>query len=74
MKKVKNWLIAGVIVGLSLYVIKLFCKPSVQKLAVEVEVDIKQRYEVKKRDMFSGRKYIKVPTRDNSEVEEFVKW
>ena len=64
MKKVKNWLIAGVIVGLSLYVIKLFCKPSVQKLADEV----------KKRDMFSGRKYIKVPTRDNSEVEEFVKW
>lgn len=74
MKKVKNWLIAGVIVGLSLYVIELFCKPSVQKLADEVEADNKQRYEVKKRDMFSGRKYIKVPTRDNSEVEEFVKW
>lgn len=74
MKKVKNWLIVGVIVSLSLFVLKLFCKPSVHELADEVEADNKQRYEVKKRDMFSGRKYIKVTTRDNSEVEEFARW
>lgn len=69
MKKVKNWLIAGVIVGLSLYVIKLFCKPSVQKIADEIDRADKKA----KKDMFYGRKYIKVPTRDNSEMEEFVK-
>lgn len=70
MKKVKNWLIVGVIVGLSLYVIKLFCKPSVQKLTDEVDKENKKE----KKDMFSGRRYIKVPSRDNSEVEEYVKW
>lgn len=70
MKKVKNWLIVGVIVGLSLYVIKLFCKPSVQKLADEVDKENKKE----KKDMSSGRRYIKVPSRDNSEVEEFARW
>ena len=70
MKKVKNWVIIGVIVSLSLFVIKLFCKPSVHELADEIDKADKKA----KRDMFSGRRYIKVQSRDNSEVEEFARW